>query len=255
MIHTIPNCGFACSYIISGDEGLMVVDVSSIGTAEDVVAYINDTPGMKLDDIRYITATHFHIDHIGGIGHLLRQCPPETMVLFHHFVEGYLTGTRHISLIRNWCVGLVPASLASTRYIRRFSHLKFESLAGIPLPGLRRIVNVPYEQNKIRYLGDGKYTRYPIGFDDWEIIETPGHTEDSVSFYSEASGELISGDLILNMEKNGCGRLNRFHWSREVIIKTYHVLCNTIKPKVIYPGHGEIIKSNENALLKVKTFT
>jgi len=232
-----------------------VVDVGSIGTAEDVVAYLYDTPGMMLHDVQYITATHFHIDHIGGIGHLLRQCSSETMVLFHRFVEGYLSGTMKISPIRNWFVGLVPASLVSTRYIRRFSHLKFESVSGIPLPGLRNMVNLPYGYNKIRYFGDGRCTRYKLGFDDWEVIETPGHTEDSVSFYNESSGELICGDLILNMERNGRGKLNRFHWSREVITKTYYDLCGTIKPKVIYPGHGEIIKSNGNALLSVKTFT
>ncbi|MDI6777104.1 MAG: MBL fold metallo-hydrolase [Syntrophales bacterium] len=254
MVHPVLNCGFARSYIISGEDGLMVVDVGSIGTAEDVAAYIHDTAGMMAHDVRYIAATHFHIDHIGGIGHFLRQCSPETRVLFHRFVEGYLTGTRKMSPIKNWFVGLVPASLVSTRYIRRFSHLKFESLSGIPLPGLRKMVNLPYEHSKISYFGEGKCPRYKLGFDDWEVIETPGHTEESVSFYSESSGELICGDLILNMERNGRGKLNRFHWSREVITRTYHDLCGTIGPKVIYPGHGEIIKSGGDALLAVKTF-
>ena len=254
MVHPVLNCGFARSYIVSGEDGLMVVDVGSIGTAEDVAAYIHDTTGMMLRDVRYIAATHFHIDHIGGIGHLLRQCPPETRVLFHRFVEGYLTKARKMSLIRNWFVGLVPASLASTCYIRRLSHLKFESLSGIPLPGLRNMVNLPYEGNRITYFGDGKCTRYKLGFDDWEVIETPGHTEDSVSFYRESSKEMICGDLIMNMEKNGRGKLNRFHWNREVMVKTYHDLCGTIKPKVIYPGHGEMIKSEGDALLTVKTF-
>lgn len=255
MVHAVLNCGFARSYIISGEDGLMVVDVGSIGTAEDVAAYINNTPGMMLHDVRCIMATHFHIDHIGGIGHFLRKCPPETKVLFHRFVEGYLTGTRKMSPIRNWFVGLVPASLASARYIRRFSHLKFESLSGIPLPGLRNIVNLPYEHNKIGYFGDGKCVRYKISFDDWEVIETPGHTEDSVSLYNELSGELICGDLIVNTEKNGRGKLNLFYWSREVITKTYRDLCNTTNPKVIYPGHGEIITGDGNILLTVKAFT
>lgn len=254
MVHAVLNSGFSRSYIISGEDGLMVVDVGSIGTAEDAAAYIHDTPSMRFCDVRYIAATHFHIDHIGGIGHFLRKCPPETRVLFHRFVEGYLTGTGKLSLIRNWFVGLAPASLLSARYIRRFSHLKFESLAGIPLPGFRDIVKLPYESRRISYFGDGKSVRYKLGFDDWEVIETPGHTEDSVSFYNESSGELICGDLILNMEKDGKGKLNLFHWNKEVITRTYRDLCNLIRPKVIYPGHGEIITGDGNVLLAVKSF-
>jgi len=66
---------------------------------------------------------------------------------------------------------------------------------------------------------------------------------------------LICGDLIVNTEKNGKGKLNLFHWSREVITKTYRDLCNTTNPKIIYPGHGENITGDGNALLTVKAFT
>ena len=41
MIHAVPTCGFARSYIISGEEGLMVVDAGSVGTAEYISAYFD----------------------------------------------------------------------------------------------------------------------------------------------------------------------------------------------------------------------
>ena len=76
----------------------------------------------------------------------------------------------------------------------------------------------------------------------------------SISFYNEATAELICGDLILNLGSEGYGILNQFHWSREVIIKTYEMLYDAIKPKVIYPGHGEAIRSDANAMRKVNIF-
>jgi hypothetical protein len=35
--------------------------------------------------------------------------------------------------------------------------------------------------------------------------------------------------------------------------KSFRLLCQTTRPRVIYPGHGEIIRDVENALLSVKT--
>ena len=167
--------------------------------------------------------------------------------------------------MQNWITGLMPAAIASVRHIGQPSHFPglrnmvrlpfgFESLCGIPIPGLKNIVRLPYSQERIEYLGDAKAPRYKLGFDDWEVVETPGHTEDSLSFYNEATAELICGDLILNIGCEGYGILNQFHWNREVIIKTYEMLCDTIAPKVIYPGHGEAIRSDSNALRKVDTF-
>ena len=93
-----------------------------------------------------------------------------------------------------------------------------------------------------------------LGFEKWEVLETPGHTEDSVSFFSEKTGELICGDLIINISKGGPGRLNRFYWRKDIIQDSFNYLCDTIKPVIIYPGHGDIIRDRGNALLGVDTF-
>jgi len=48
--------------------------------------------------------------------------------------------------------------------------------------------------------GQGKMLRQrsPSGFDGWEVLETPGHTEDSLSFYKPSTQEMICGDLVVN---------------------------------------------------------
>ena len=281
MVHTVPNCGFARCYVVSGKDGLMVVDVGSAGTADDVRDYIKSEPGISLDMVKCITATHFHIDHIGGIGHFLVHCPATVRVLFHNLVKSYLEGERRISLISEWRSGLLPATLVSLRYVRKISHLHFESAAGIPIPGLGNMVNLPFDQQRISYFGardDSSYLsaspnekiapitrpdsgatppdlkRYPLGFDQWEVIETPGHTEDSLCFYNALTEELICGDLIINMEKSGPGKLNRFCWEKAAMVNSYESLRASISVKTIYPGHGEIIRDKDNTLLKVRAF-
>jgi len=253
-VHAIPNTGFARSYVIVERRGLVVIDVGSRGCAEDVVEYINTTLGRDIDEVRFIAATHYHIDHIGGIGHLLKRCPRETGVLFHHRVKDYLTGKGKLSLIRNWCVGLTPATLVSSRYVRRLSHGIVGSMAGIPLPFIRTFTRIPVDASRISYFGTAGTGRYRLGFEAWDVIETPGHTEDSVCFFNEETGELISGDTIINISKGGRGSLNRFCWNRERIRESYNMLCRGIEPEVIYPGHGEVIRNGKDLLMRVATF-
>jgi glyoxylase-like metal-dependent hydrolase (beta-lactamase superfamily II) len=254
MVYVTPAGGLARSYVISEAEGLVVVDIGSIGTAEDVAIFIKRLPGRSLHDVKCIVATHFHIDHIGGIGRLLKKCLPDTVVLFHFLVDHYLKKQRTISRLKNWRTGFLPAALFSTRYVRKFAHFRFESLAGIPLPILEKSLNLPYHQDGIRFINTEPSVPCKLNFGGWEILATPGHTEDSLSLYNATSGELICGDVILNFKKNGTGYLNLFCWNREAVENSYQNLIQKVDAKTIYPGHGEIINNGSNVLLKVRTF-
>lgn len=249
MVHRIPDCGFARSYIIEEENGLMVVDVGSIGAAEEIEDHCTQTLKRSLRDIRIIAATHFHIDHIGGIGTLLQKCSPETKALFHPLVQEYLDGTSELSPMKNWLSGLLPTIVHSITGVRKLSHVSFENTAGIPLSIFRDYRYLPYEDH-IRYFNYERFPRYHLGFGNWEVIATPGHTEDSVSLYNEDTRELICGDLIIG-KNDGTGDLNRFHYDPEVICKSYWRVRD-LMPKVVYPGHGGIVRHALDAMLKVK---
>ena len=251
MVHPVPESGLTCAYIISGADGLMVIDPGSVGTAEAVIAEIRGMCGRSMAEVRGVLATHFHFDHIGGIRRVLRECPTGTPVFLHHRVRSYLDGTRSLPLMENWFTAFFGAALKCSRYLRRPSHLWFESLAGIPLPGFGNRFRPPFGEERIHWLGGDGQVRYGIGFNGWDVIETPGHTEESISLYHEESRELICGDLILNLDRDG-GRLNRFCEERTTTEKTFRFLCGSIRPQAIYPGHGEVIRDGENALLGVK---
>lgn len=253
MVSTIAGCGFARCYVISEEEGLLVVDVGSTGAAEDVDRFIRRNLRRSPAEIRYIVATHFHIDHIGGIGRLLGKSGAQARVFFHRRVGDYLSGSAKLSRLKNWTAALWPATVRSARYVRHWRHLHFESLVGIPLPGFRSRASVPYPAEYIQYsyITAG---RHPIGLGAWEVLETPGHTEDSICLYCEASSELLCGDMILNFEQEGSGFLNRFCWDEQTLLQTFDGLCRHIQPERIYPGHGEVIAGGGNALRNVRTF-
>jgi len=254
MVHPIPGSGLAQTYLITDDKaGLMVVDVGSIGAARAVEAFCTHTLKRSLMAIRIIAATHFHIDHIGGIAALLEKCSPKTIVLFHPLVEAYLKAGRPLSPMQNWITGLVPTLIAGGFFgVRKWSDLAFGGPAGVPLTFFRDLQRVSY-LDRIRYLEGNRLPRSRIGFGGWEVIAAPGHTEESVVFYTEGSGELIAGDLILG-RKNGRGHLNRFCWDEEQTQRTFSTLAEKLHVRIIFPGHGPVFWAAEDALRKVDGF-
>lgn len=254
MVHPIPGSGLAQTYLISDEnDGLMVVDCGSIGAARAVEDFCTHTIKRSLMAIRIIAATHFHIDHIGGIAALLAMCSPKTVVLFHPLVKAYLNAHRPLSPMRHWVAGLLPTLIAGGFFgVRKWSDLGFDGPAGVPLPLLRDSQRVSYA-DRIRYLEGKALPRSRIGFGGWEVIAAPGHTEESMVFYNEASGELITGDLILG-RKDGRGYLNRFCWDEEQAQRTFTELAEKLRVRIIFPGHGPVVWSADDALTKVDGF-
>lgn len=252
MVHSVPDCGFARAYVVEEQQGILVIDAGSRGASEKILQCVKGRLGRRADDIRLIAATHFHVDHISGISHLISFCSASAKVLFHHRVREYLERSRKISKMRNWAGGLLPAALASARYVSCPADISFGA-GGIPLPVLRGLGDALFLGERNIFAGGDGLTRYGFGFDPWEIIETPGHTEDSISFYNAISGDLICGDFILNFEAGGKGKLNRFHWNGDVLMETFLRLRDEISPARIHPGHGEVIQNLPNALAGVET--
>ena len=250
MLHPIPGSGLAQTYLVTDEkDGLMVVDCGSVGAARSVEEFCTHAIKRSLMAIRTIAATHFHIDHIGGIAALLEKCSPKTTVLFHPLVKAYLKAGRPLSPMRNWVTGLLPTLIGGAFGIRKWSDLVFDGPAGVPLPFFRDLQRVSYA-DRIRYLEGNRLPRSRIGFGGWEMIAAPGHTEESVVFYNEVSGELITGDLILG-RKDGRGYVNRFCWDEEQTQRTFARLSETLCVRIIFPGHGPVVWAADDAFRKV----
>jgi len=181
--------------------------------------------------------------------------------MFHPLVREYLAGTRAIPAMKNWVRGLLPTVIASLSNLKSSADFTVETVSGIPVMGIDGLSRLPYEVS-IRYFDAYSLPRYPLGFGpsassghrDWEVIATPGHTEDSLSLYNNATKELICGDLIIG-NPDGTGHLNTFVQDEITTHETFVMLKYSISPLSIYLGHGKVIKDHENAFRKVREFS
>jgi len=90
------------------------------------------------------------------------------------------------------------------------------------------------------YLND--LDRLRIGDNTCEIIYSPGHSHDSICVYCEKEGVLFSGDTPVIIHTQDGSYENGFILALERI--------NEKNINVIYPGHGQPIDQNCNALIQ-----
>ena len=143
------------TFLIRGDKGNVLIDTDFAGTLPMFYRTIK-TLGIKVSDITYVLATHYHPDHIGLVSELMEQ---------------------GVKLL------LVDTQVESVHY-------SDEIFAREPRLGYKPIdeseaVTISVEESRsfLKELGI-----------DGEIISTPSHSEDSISVILD-DGTCIVGDL------------------------------------------------------------
>ena len=93
-----------------------------------------------------------------------------------------------------------------------------------------------------------------IGEELFEVVYTPGHAEDHVSFVSETS--LFSGDVVVHddgaFEDGSFGRTDRPGQSREVLIESIERLLDRMPETVehLYAGHGSVFHGDVREIVE-----
>ena len=143
------------TFLIRGDKGSVLIDTDFAGTLPMFYRTIK-TLGIKVSDITYVLATHYHPDHIGLVSELMEK---------------------GVKLL------LVDTQVESVHY-------SDEIFAREPRLGYKPIdeseaVTISVEESRsfLKELGI-----------DGEIISTPSHSEDSISVILD-DGTCIVGDL------------------------------------------------------------
>jgi glyoxylase-like metal-dependent hydrolase (beta-lactamase superfamily II) len=238
MIERVDG-GYAATYLIQGKNGWVVVDPGTRLAAELTATRIGKAP------VGLICATHFHVDHIGGIERLLAYYP-NAAVMFSAGALPFAGGLEPlpVPVFRRWILGLIPVAVRLGHPLRNLYQAAISARAGILLPffGKASKVNFPFRCR----LQEGRDIR---GLEGWRIIETPGHTPDSLCLFHSNSRSLISGDTIVNM--SGCGELNRFCCSWTDIRKSFRKL-SALPVENLYPGHGAPLCGIQDVLARVQ---
>ena len=91
--------------------------------------------------------------------------------------------------------------------------------------------NLPVEAKKIA-------EEVELCGESFQVINTPGHRDDSICLYSERTGILFTGDLVF--ADGGFGRTDLEDGDRDKLIESIEKL-GEIEVKEFYPGHGESV--------------
>ncbi|WP_172368947.1 MBL fold metallo-hydrolase [Sporosarcina jiandibaonis] len=154
------------TYVID-EEALTLVDTGPSPSVKHVKKGLGKL-GFSLDQVKYIIVTHIHLDHAGGAGLLLEQCPNAKVVV-------HPRGARHLANPARLVAG------AKMVYGERFSEL-FDP-----------VVAIPEERLLIKDDGD----KLEIGpACTLSFLDTPGHAKHHFSIYDPVSNGMFTGDTV-----------------------------------------------------------
>ncbi|AOV07653.1 MBL fold metallo-hydrolase [Sporosarcina ureilytica] len=124
--------------------------------------------GRTVADVKYIIVTHIHLDHAGGAGLLLKECPDATVVV-------HARGARHLAQPERLIAG------AKAVYGD-----KFDALFDPILP-------IPEERLLIKGEGDTLTIGEACTLQFWD---TPGHSNHHLAIYDPVSNGMFTGDTV-----------------------------------------------------------
>ncbi|MDO6451609.1 MBL fold metallo-hydrolase [Oceanobacillus profundus] len=154
------------TYVIQ-EEALTLIETGPSPSVKYIKAGLAAL-GHELDEIKYIIVTHIHLDHAGGAGLLLRECPNATIIV-------HPRGERHLINPKKLAAG------ARAVYGDSFSEL-FDPI-------------VPVPEDRLLVKGEGDILE--IGPNcTLEFWDTPGHAKHHISIYDPISNGMFTGDTV-----------------------------------------------------------
>ncbi len=154
------------TYVINEDELTLV----ETGPSMSVPYILNGLKQLNIDpaDIKYIIVTHIHLDHAGGAGLLLKDCPNAKVVV-------HPKGARHLADPSRLIQG------AKAVYGDDFERL-FEPI--LPIPEEKLIIK---EDGDTLYLSENCQLTF---------YHTRGHADHHFSIYDPVSNGIFTGDTV-----------------------------------------------------------
>ena len=161
---------FACSYVVTTSTGTYLIDAGMSSEGTEMLVAI-ESVGIRPETIRAILLTHWHNDHAAGAQSIAAST--QAKVLYNEmdapFFNRKAARVGVLGLLGDWIPELGPLVL-------------FKGLLGNALPNAVAATDFVHDQE--------------ILFDDFEVIETPGHTKGHVSYYFRPAKALFAGDAL-----------------------------------------------------------
>lgn len=152
------------TYVLLGEQ-LTLIETGPSMSNPSIKAGLQHL-GLALEEVRYIIVTHIHLDHAGGAGLLLKDCPNATVVV-------HPRGQRHLA---------DPSRLIASA--KMVYGARFEELFAPILP-------VPEERLMVKHDGE---TLQIDPERTLTFIDSPGHAAHHFSIYDPVSKGIFTGD-------------------------------------------------------------
>lgn len=220
-------------YLFKGRDQIALLDT---GTAKGfhVLERAMSEHGLTMEDLDLIVLTHSHVDHYGGVNKI------------------QAAAGRPVAVAGNF---ERPVSIATGLNVSRKTLGDFLAVMGVPLvirSAMRALSSgfalLGDKCNVTRYLQEGD--RLQLGDDAFQVMETPGHTLDSICLYNESGGMLFAGDHVLpHITPNAFVMLEEgsplpVRMSQKEFYASLERV-RALSPKIVFPAHGRPINDLE----------
>lgn len=163
------------TYLAVYPNKLLLLDGGSRPDARKIMGYIKDTLGRPISDLKVVVVTHMHPDHAGGVT-LLKQMTGCLVVSADKSTPWY----RGLEGRLNHLLDIGLAYFVANRQGKALEYLWYPPVLK-PDVSVREGDSIP-------------------GFEDWQIIETAGHTDRDLSLWHLPSHRVYTADLILRIK-------------------------------------------------------
>ncbi len=162
--------------------------------------------------LKYIFATHVHMDHVEGVPQLQEKFPDALLCYNKKDYEDFL-----ISI--DWMEESFPEDVAEMKKSAEFRKWFEYDMSIFKEPDI--------------YLEDNQV--YKLGNQEIRTFLSPGHSSGSICFH--VGDVLFSGDVLFYRQ---VGRTDLLGGSKEDIVKSVRRLYRELPDETkVYPGHGE----------------
>ena len=160
---------------------------------------------LKADHVDYIVNTHSHEDHIAGNAALQNIYGID--VFAHHLALPVIADPRR----------------------KQPLHFYQRLMWGYPESSRGKVIGEFVETSNHRF----------------EVIHTPGHSQDHISLYEPKEGWLFSGDLFVG----GCDRALRADYNIWLIIASLEKVAE-MDINILFPGSGNVRKNTHDEIIR-----
>jgi glyoxylase-like metal-dependent hydrolase (beta-lactamase superfamily II) len=173
-------------YLVEYPHGVLLLDGCCRADVNMLMRYFKETLQRPMTDLKTVVVTHMHPDHAGA-AHKLRKlsgCQIASADKQQHWYRG-VNG-----VLMHWI------DVVLTVYVAR---------------RLNKPAKYVWYSRKLKAdvrLNDGDAVP---GFPDWQVLETPGHTDRDLSVYHTESEQIYVADLLIKLRQRFISPFPIFH--------------------------------------------